>query len=261
MPYRFEPKDLDRTDETRSHSRPDDAAARAFERWLDGIEDVRAREIGGETSEAIYELAVDVLNPLDVSPTEATAVPLAYPDRVPPNVGLFLSAAYNRSDEDVIVFDAEYRTTPRRLGFRLPAEKTLLLDEPVHSTMGVGARGLVINRTDVEQYFGYSADGVFVNCGTCLTLGFETTRATVDLGTVRGQSGVTGEERAVAVDDAGGVSGSFVGDDLSTALETYLDELDALVTGDVGSVRRRLDDLDGPPADVVVGELVDRIER
>jgi hypothetical protein len=260
MPYDFEPKDLDRAGERRVHGSPDDPYERAFEGWLDRIEDVTVREIGGETSEAIYDLAVEVLEPLEVDPAEATAVPLAYPERVTPNVGLFLSAAYNCSAADVIAFDAEYRTAPRRLGFRLPAAKTLLLDAPVHSTMAVGARGLVINRTDVEQYFGYSADGVFVNCGSCLTLGFDAARATVDLGTVRGQSSATGDARAVAVDEPGRFSGTAVGDDLSAELDAYLDEVERLVTGPVEEVRPRLAALEGTPADAIVDALIERFD-
>lgn len=259
MPYEFEPKDLDHSRQLRAHRTPDDELAWAFERWLDESGEVRAREIGGETSRTLYELAVDVLESIDVSPAEATAVPLAFPDRVTPNVGLFLSAAYNLSGENVVTFDTTYQTRPKRLGYRLPVEKTLLLDAPVHSTMAVDACGLVVNRTEIDQYFGYSADGVFVNCGSCLTLGFDAARATIDLCTVRGQSSKTGEQRAVALDDSNHPTGRFVSPELSVELESYIDELEALLRGDHESVRATLADLDVPPADAIVDELASRL--
>lgn len=259
MPYEFEPKNLDRSRSTRAHRTPDDELAKAFEQWVDRSAEVRSREIGGETSGALYDLAVDVLEPVDVSPAEATAVPLAYPDRVTPNVGLFLSAAYNLADEDVVSFDTEYRTRPKRLGFRLPAEKTLLLDAPVHSTMAVDARGLVVNRAEIDTYFGYSADGVFVNRGECLTLGFDAARAMVDLGTVRGQSSETGNRRGVSLGDPERPQVSVVAPDVPPELDAYLDELELLFAGDVGSVRSALADLGGRPADAVVDELAARL--
>jgi hypothetical protein len=259
MPYEFEPKDLDRSRSPRVHRTPDDALANAFEQWLDRSADVQSREIGGETSVALYELAVEVLDPIEVSAAEATAVPLAYPDRLTPNVGLFLSAAYNLADDDVVSFDAEYRTRPKRLGFRLPAGKTLLLDAPVHSTMAVDARGLVVNRTEIDTYFGYSADGVFVNCGECLTLGFDAARATVTLGTVRGQSSETGDRRGVALRDPGRPPVSVVDPDLPPELEEYLDELASVFAGDADSVRAALAALDGRPADAIVDELAARL--
>jgi hypothetical protein len=261
MPYEFEPRDLDEPRATRRRDPPEDELAEVFEQWLRESDDAVTREIGGETSQALYELAVDALESVSVDPVEATALPIAYPDRVTPNVGLFLSAAYNRSEEDVVVFDVELPVRPRRLGYRLPAEKTLVLDAPVHSTMCVDASGLVINRTEIDRYFGYSSDGVFVNCGSCLSLGFESARAFVDVGEVRGDSGPTAGHRGVALDGsaAGGQPTRLVGSELPTDVVSYLDELEADVTGGAEAIRGHFDDAEQRPCDRLVAELAARL--
>lgn len=47
------------------------------------------------------------------------------------------------------------------------------------------AEGLIVNRSTVGRYFGYSADGVYVNCGSRLIAGFKGTFTFVDVGEVR----------------------------------------------------------------------------
>lgn len=104
MHYDFDPPALDSPHGTRQSCEPTDEYAWVYEQWLDAIADVTTREIGGETSQTVYVFSVESLLDLDVDLKEATAVPLAYPDRTPRNVGLFHSAAYNLADASVVPY-------------------------------------------------------------------------------------------------------------------------------------------------------------
>jgi hypothetical protein len=259
MPYEFDPPDLEEPRGTREPERPDDEYARAYERWLDASSEIRTPEIGGETSQRLYDLAVESLADLDVDPTEARALPLAYPDRTPPNVGLFLSAAYNLAEETVIVHDLALPVKPRRLGYRLAADTALVLDAPTHSTMAVDAEGLIVNRSTVDRYFGYSGDGAFVNCGSCLTAGFDSALAFVDIGELRGESAATAGTRGAAVVGADGTRYRAVGPDLPDAVEAYLGELAASLSGE--AVRAALENFGPVPAETLANELRTRLSE
>jgi len=255
MPYEFESSDLADPRETR-HPGGDlsDVHARAYEAWLNAVEGVEKPEIGGETSQQFYQQAVDALDGVDVDPVEATALPLAYPDRTPPDVGLFLSAAYNLADETVVAYDVAAPVKPRRLGYRLPADTALVIDAPVHSSIAVECRGLVVNRASVERYFGYSDAGAFVNCGSCLTTGFETAHAFVELGDVRGQSASTDGDRGIALDGR-----AAVGNALSPGARAYLDTLVSELAGDLARATSYLERLDPTPRDAVAAAVADHL--
>lgn len=261
MPYEFEPRDLDEPTGARSHETPSDELADAFEQWLADAETIERREIGGSVSTELYELAEDVLADVDVRARDATALLLERGSDLEPTVGLFLSAAYNSAGEDVAVFDVDVPTPVKHLGFRLRPEKTLVLDGRVGSAMASEAAGLVVNRTDVDSYFGYSAQGAFVNApdGSCLTFGAATAGVAVDLGTVTGESGA---DVAVALAGADGDERvTIAADDLSEypAVADYLDRLADGLTGDRDAVRACLADMEPTPRAAIERELRRRI--
>lgn len=267
MPYAFEPRDLAAPRGEREHEAPPDPLADAFEAWLEERAGTARPEIGGSTSEAGYRLAVDLLDGLDVRAPDANSLLLQYGDALTPDVGLFLSAAYNYADEDVAFFDV--RTEPRveRLGYRLGRAKTLVLDAPIDSTMAVGAAGLVVNRARVDSYFGYSADGAFVNApgGSCLTAGFGAAKLFVDLGEVRSAAGrgAGGDAPRVSLGPRGGRNRRDLGPDALAALphlEAFLDRLGDGLSGDRASVRAFLDDLTPTPREAIVAEVERRLD-
>jgi hypothetical protein len=250
VPYEFDPPDLDDPrGERRAADRPADRVGEAFQHWLANYDSVARREIGGSVSDELYDLAAEALADVDVRAPDATATVLRAGQGVPPEVGLFLSAAYNQAPESVVVFDLSLPVGVKHLGFRLPREKSLVLAGSVASAMGVDSEGLVVNRTDVESYFGYGADGAFVNApeGSCLTFGLSSVAVGVDLGEIRGSTGsdtvvhLAGTEEAPArtVPTADVVSGSPLAD--------YLDDLRTGLSGDHESVRRFLEGLEPDP--------------
>lgn len=260
MPYAFEPRDLDDPRGERDHVPPPDPLAEAFEAWLDDSRQLERREIGGSTSEALYALAGEHLRDVDVRAADATTLLLPYAESVTADVGLFLSAAYNRSDEDVVFFDVRSTPPTRRLGYRLAEAKTLVVDADIDSTMAVESSGLVVNRSRIDSYFGYSAGGAFVNApgGSCLTAGVGSARAFVNLGEIRARDGPEGPPKLAV--RAGVQEGRDVVlteaecEDLPD-LDAYLDRLGAGLSGDRESVRSFLDGLDPAPARAVVAEV------
>lgn len=260
MPYSFEPRNLDAPrGQRRAAAVPDDLAT-AFEAWLADSEGLERREIGGSTSEARYELARDHLRGLDVDPVAATTLLLQYPDVLTPEAGLFLSAAYDRADEPVAVFDVETRPPVEWLGYRLAEERTLVLDADVGSTMAVEARGLVVNRARVGSYFGYSAEGAFVNApgGSCLTAGLGAARAFVNLGEIRSRADEVDPPRLAVGPSAAGPDGVVLSAADCAAhpdLEAYLDRLAEGLSGDRGAVLAFLDGLAPSPKRAIVAEL------
>lgn len=260
MPYEFGPRDLDAPRGQRRAARVPDALAGAFEAWLDESEGLARREIGGSTSEARYELAREHLRGLDVDPVAATTLLLQYAAEVTPEVGLFLSAAYDRADDPVAVFDVETRPPLDWLGYRLAGGRTLVLDADVGSTMAVESRGLVVNRARVGSYFGYSAEGVFVNApgGSCLTAGLGAARAFVNLGEVRSLDDETDPPRLALGPSAAGDDGVVLPASACAAhpdLEAYLDRLAAGLSGDRDDVVAFLEDLAPSPSRAIAEEL------
>lgn len=260
MPYPFEPRDLDAPRGRRRAAPVDDALADAFEAWLDASEGLARREIGGSTSEARYDLAREHLRGLDVDPVAATTLLLRYAERVTPAAGLFLSAAYDRADEPVAVFDVETRPPLQWLGYRLAEDRTLVLDADVGSTMAVEARGLVVNRARVGSYFGYSAEGAFVNApgGSCLTAGLGAARAFVNLGEIRSRADEADPPRLAVGPSAAGDDGvvlSAADCEAHPALDAYLDRLAEGLSGDRDDVLAFLEGLSPSPRRAIVAEL------
>jgi hypothetical protein len=145
--YEFGPRDLDEPRGERDIRDPDDALEAAFERWQAERGTIAHREIGGSISRELYDLAVDSLEDVSVRAVDAAGLLLAHRNSLTPAVRLFLSATYNLAPASVAVCDVAVPTPPKHLGYRLRADKTLVLNAPAHSTMAVGAEGLVTGPT------------------------------------------------------------------------------------------------------------------
>ena len=178
----------------------------------------------------LYDLAVDSLEDFSVRAVDATGLLLAHRNSLTPAVGLFLSAACNLAPASVAVFDVAVPTPPKHLGYRLRADKTLVLNAPVHSTMVVGAEGLVVNRTDVTTYFGYSPEAAFINLGSCLVFGTDDASVAANLGTVRGSTASETPIFTVGGDRRHRLDADDV--DASPDLRAYLDDLRDGLAGD-----------------------------
>lgn len=259
MPYEFEPRELPSPRSRRQPASVPDPVRAALDRWLSASEDTPRREIGGAVSGELYDLAEDILDGVGVRATDATAAVIARGASVPPEVGLFLSAAYNRTDESVVVYDATLPHGVKHLGFRLPAEKTLVLDGTVASAMGVDASGLVVNRTAIDGYFGYSGSGAFVNAstGSCQTFGSTVAGVSVDLGTVTGTTG----SPLLALGGAGeAVERSTEDVAADGPLCRVLTDLDACLTGDREDLHAQLGDVDPSPRIAIEARLREAID-
>lgn len=257
MPYDFEPHDLEAPRVERDHVEAGDDLDAAYRAWLEERGEIARREIGGSVSGELYELARSKLSGVRVRAAEATSLPVAYREETPSTAGLFLTAAYNRSADDVAVFDVSLPTPLDHLGFRLDAGTALVLDGSVHATMAVDAEGVVVNRTDVERYFGYSPTGVFINAesGSCLTFGVGSARLALDFGTVRGSS--TATDTVVAVKRPDGTSRrlSAAAVEADPDLAAYLDEVREGVSGDRRDVEAYLSSLSPTPKRALVRDV------
>lgn len=259
MPYEFEPRDLDDPRGTRDARAPDDALEAAFERWQAQRGNIARREIGGSVSGELYDLAVDCLADVSVRAADAASLLVAHRESLTPEVGVFLSAAYNRAAADVAFFDVTVPMPPKHLGYRLREGKTLVLDAPVHSTTAVDAEGLLVNRTDVTSAFGYGPGAAFVNLGSCLTFGADGAGVAVNLGEVRGDAGPEAPTVAVTMDrrqrrrDADSVAAN---PDLQSTLEDLRDGL----AGDREAVRAYLDGMEPSPRRAIERDLAAPLE-
>lgn len=259
MPYDFSGRDLDRPNEGRSPVEPGDPLADAFERWLDDAANATRREIGGSVSEELYDRAVAALADVDrVDPQAATSLLVSYRESIPPTAGLFLSAAYDRTDDSVVVFDAETPVDLKWLGFRLDADTALLVDADVASVMATDAAGLVVNRATIDSYFGYSADAAVVNHvdGACATMGFGAARAAVNYGSV-GSSEDAAPRLTLQFGASSGGEFEAGPDEVADrpALTAVLDEWREGLSGDAGSVRKFLAGKPRSPRRALVADL------
>lgn len=261
MPYEFTGRDLDNPRDARSHDQPTDAVADAFEWWMDEARETPRREIGGSVSDRHYQRAQDALAELErIDAREATSLLVAYRDEAPPTSGLFLSAAYERADADIVFFDASTPVPVKWLGYRLDAEMALVVDAPVASVMAAECEGLVVNRSTIDSYFGYSSDGAFVthSDAECATMGLGTARASLNFGTV----GRSDRERPV-VALGGGPHAGFEADAETAreidALAAVLDQWRDGLAGDDASVRAFLESRPTSPRDALVAALDDAL--
>jgi hypothetical protein len=255
--YEFGPRDLDEPRGERDIRDPDDALEAAFERWQAERGTIAHREIGGSISRELYDLAVDSLDDFSVRAVDAAGLLLAHRNSLTPAVGLFLSAAYNLAPASVAVFDVAVPTPPKHLGYRLRADKTLVLNAPAHSTMAVGAEGLVVNRTDVTTYFGYSPEAAFINLGSCLVFGTDDASVAANLGTVRGNAASETPILTVGGDRRHRLDADDV--DASPDLRAYLDDLRDGLAGDRRALEAFVCNLEPSPRRAIKRELRARL--
>jgi hypothetical protein len=79
--------------------------------------------------------------------------------------GMWLSAAYNRSSENLIVHDLKLpeNKIPYALGYRLNEDRVLVNNGNAGNDMGLNASGVVINNGNVRDWIGDNTSGVVIN--------------------------------------------------------------------------------------------------
>jgi len=140
MGYKFKGSGFEAPEEKRKYEKPDDKLAAVLEEWLAATNRMNS-------DKTLYSSAVKLIKPLKPSITDAHALLLRHQDHPRFNhLGLFTSAIYNQSPDEVIVYDLGIKAF--HIGHLLKKNKIL------------------INKTDLSYGFGIRANGTIVNLGT-----------------------------------------------------------------------------------------------
>lgn len=144
----------------RNFEEPQDELVRVFEEYLEQIDQ---EDIGGFE---YYSLAYEITEDLDPDIESANNLTLVSPEdnfKFERKLGHFLSAIYNHSEEDLIVYNTESRHSPR-IGYKLAEGKTLVLKSKTMDA-GRGSKGTIINES--EAYWGLcnESEGLCINAG------------------------------------------------------------------------------------------------
>ncbi|MBI4182185.1 MAG: hypothetical protein HY520_04435 [Candidatus Aenigmarchaeota archaeon] len=161
MSYRFNPAGHERPNKGREYSRPDAEAVRQLGALFEELERTHYRGARSDYRPILSE--VERLHP---SVPDAHALVL---DRLgnanPPLVGLFLSAVYHHSPDDLIVFDLSLDNPPSELGYKLTRGKTLVNTAEVGTSFGGVSSGTILNYGKAGFDMGGSASGTVINLG------------------------------------------------------------------------------------------------
>lgn len=140
----------------RDYQEPSDEVVEAFEEFYQSY-----TKSGDITSIGELNKASQILEDLDVSINELNDLPLIYPEKSSKSLGTFLSAGYNLSEEDVIVYSSEASCRPA-VGSHLDSDKTLILDSPTRNA-GDYSKGIIINLSSAYNTFGAHNEGLCIN--------------------------------------------------------------------------------------------------
>lgn len=208
LAYKLTPAGHDSPEWKRKYDKPDSKLAKAFEKWLAEVPQIIVEqettftsdgreEVNGPNIEQVYVRAQELIKNVKTNAGDANALLFDYENhpRIE-NAGVFFSAIYNQCKDSEIVFDLDSKIS--WLGYKLPKEKTLIVDARTGNYAGFRANGTLIHRykTDHDNhsyinYFGDHAHGPVINYGTLGGFfGAGATSLVIDMGKTWSWSGI-----------------------------------------------------------------------
>lgn len=164
----------------RRYQAADDTLLFAYERWADGWEDDDITI--PDNMEDAYQDALEIVRDHAITVEDTEEILPAYDMAEGPYRGLFASAAINESDNDTVHYSPAVTDMIDCLGYRLPGDRTLIVDCPNHGT-GIRSEGIIVNDSDEAGHVGQMPRGPVINRGTVDTLGFAGMGNLINLGT------------------------------------------------------------------------------
>lgn len=282
MDYERDPDSDEEAYEQRSMIEPAEPLEDAFASWYETVQDGQYRD----TFEQAYDAALENLVSVDsISSAALNGLLLQHPDKQA-GAGPFIAAAHNLSDEQIVYLDAERRIGG--VGYRLPAEKTLVTDAdtPAYGKEAKGmlvprgrtyqfewgdilsGESLVFNEGTVESTFTYEneddAPAMLINAGTVQDgFGNEaigTPGPHLNIGTVEGSFLASGSgTHDFNAGDAGDIHGDVV-DIEDTELASYLEDLDTILQQPIGPLRDDLAEYSPVPRITIKRDIEEYME-
>lgn len=162
----------------RNFREPSDELLQAFKEYMEDSYAVTLSRLDSNNYEKDadyrYMLAQDHLEEIEVSYEQANSLLVLDQDEEKSDkwrqqVGVFLSAAYNQSEQEVITYDLELETPLSYLGYKLSSDKTLILESDTYVGTGYKSEGTVINRAH-SAVIGSKSSGLNINLSEAETL-------------------------------------------------------------------------------------------
>ena len=157
---RFRPAGFEHPEGSRKeYVRPRRELQEAFDEWLGGLCEILSEEEYGKACKLVKSLG-------EISYREANSLLFDFEPKtyIEKEAGLFISACYNQSPEQVIVFDME---TPEiwGIGHMLGKNKVLVNNENAYGWFGWNSSGVLVNNGMAGNPFGFGSSAIIVNNG------------------------------------------------------------------------------------------------
>jgi len=157
LAYKFKGAGHEEPEKKREYKKPDKRLQEAFEKWLnEGHHFV--------VYEKWYRYAEQLLKNISANIDETHSLLLTAPDDLIRYAGFFVSAVYNKSPENHIIFDVSIPAA--HIGHRLAKGKTLVVLSATGHDLGKSAKGTVLNYGNSDYEEGYKCEGLHINYGS-----------------------------------------------------------------------------------------------
>ncbi len=136
----------------------------AFSEW---VSELHPFYISWEESERVYKKACNSIQPLGEIPyREANSLLLNFKPKTDgeKGAGLFISACFNQSHENIIIFDTDAPEVDR-IGYILGENKVLVNNGVVGSCFGPMSSGFIVNKAESGDLLGQLSSGIILNGG------------------------------------------------------------------------------------------------